>query len=307
MRAIQIVGIGHGGTTIMDRVLSAYPGVIGLSESEQVWKKIKLGTLRDEQTCACGERHATCPYWSRVLSEKPATPQAYYRRVVETARDLGFSTVVDASKNGLPTTNFEALRAEGLVSEAVQLRLIRDPRGWVTSMMKRDKMTADDVNGIRGLFYRWLFTHVKLDGKAKPHACAYVWYDKLVIQQSTDHVAKALGLDVPAEPVSLSRTTQHALVGNNLLRSSGRERLHYDGSWMESTVLDEVYAELPPVRAYYHEVQKLHLTRDQRITANWRALVDVQTIEAAADSGDWTEVAAQAALLKPVAHIAHGN
>lgn len=37
MQVIQVAGLAHSGTTILDRVLSCFPGVVGLGEVEQIW------------------------------------------------------------------------------------------------------------------------------------------------------------------------------------------------------------------------------------------------------------------------------
>jgi hypothetical protein len=306
MRVALVMGVGHSGTTIMDRILSCYPGVIGLGEVEQMWRKIERGTLREAHQCPCGATHVDCPFWSKILTKPPASADAFFRALVTTAKKQKYGMLVDISKSLIGSGHYGAMRKDGTIDEFIQLRLIRDPRGWVQSMIRRYDIAPDDANAIRGLFYRWLFSYVKLDRKtAKPgNSRLYVWYDKLVIEESQNKLAEALGLPLPeGQLISLKDANQHAIAGNKFVYSPGRERLRYDGSWLENKLVEDIYAELGPIRDYYHEVQKLHLVRDGQMMTTASIFVGQPDIAEAGKTGEFAAIAGQARLLEPAAKL----
>ncbi|MCX7619056.1 hypothetical protein [Tepidiforma sp.] len=260
MQVIQVAGLAHSGTTIMDRILSCFPGVVGLGEVEQIWKKAQRGTVAGAR-CPCGETPAGCPYWGRILARPHPTQEHFFRAVVEAAASAGQTAVVDTSKALVGVSHYARLRATGEVGGVIMLRLLRDPRGWVHSMMRRNDIAPDDVVAIRGLFYRWLLGSLRLDIRAhRPDVeKLYVWYDKLVLDREEALLGRRLGLPEPAGGISLRDANQHAVAGNKFVFSERRASLSYDGRWLANRHIEDVYATLPTVRHYYHEAQKLHL------------------------------------------------
>ena len=106
-----------------------------------------------------------------------------------------------------------------------------------------------DVDAVRALFYRWLFSYAKLDRKTAKagNTLVYVWYDKLAIEESQNKLADLIGLPLPpGGTISLKDANQHALAGNTFRHSSGRERLRYDASWLENN--EAIYLNAVPVR-----------------------------------------------------------
>ena len=53
---------GTSGTTLLERVLSGVPTVLGLGEVTHLWER---GVRRDE-LCGCGSHFSRCPFWSAV-------------------------------------------------------------------------------------------------------------------------------------------------------------------------------------------------------------------------------------------------
>lgn len=62
VRVLFVAGMGRSGTTLIERVLSGAPGVVGLGELTHVWRR---GVLQDER-CGCGLPFSQCPFWQRV-------------------------------------------------------------------------------------------------------------------------------------------------------------------------------------------------------------------------------------------------
>lgn len=260
MQVIQVAGLAHSGTTVTDRVLSCFPAVVGLGEVEQIWKKVEKNTFESSR-CPCGEPALTCPYWGPILSRPHPTQEHFFRAVVESAAHRGQTTLVDTSKAMVGVSHYARLRDSGAVNRVVMLRLVRDPRGWVHSMMRRNEIAADDTTAIRGLLYRWLLGSIRLDRRAhRPDVeKIYVWYDKLVLDRQEALLGKQLGLPEVEGGISLLNANQHAMAGNKFVFSERRTNLSYDGRWLANRHIEDVYATLPTVRQYYHEAQKLHL------------------------------------------------
>ncbi|HVT77479.1 MAG TPA: hypothetical protein VHD87_10645, partial [Acidimicrobiales bacterium] len=165
-KVLYIVGTQRGGTTITGRVAGALPGFVYSGELRRLWARAGDADVR----CGCGEVHAQCPVWSRVLPETlvglaPAEVRAWQRVAAPdrgSARKLGwllagrggeadaqfaavtgrlyraFATasgahvVIDASKT--PADAFVAARS-GV--DTYVLHLVRDPRGVAYSVARR--------------------------------------------------------------------------------------------------------------------------------------------------------------------------
>lgn len=59
---VLLAGMGRSGTTLLDRVLSQVPGVVGIGELVHAWER---GIGADE-LCGCGQTFSRCPFWSEV-------------------------------------------------------------------------------------------------------------------------------------------------------------------------------------------------------------------------------------------------
>ena len=269
MRIVYILGLAHTGTTIIDRILSCYPGVIGLGEVEHIFKKIDRRTIH-KLNCPCGTSSSECPFWGPITTRRYGSTADFFADVVGTARSQGYSTIIDSSKSVGTSIQYSQMAGRGEISDFSVLRIVRDPRGWVHSMMRREKIPPTDHAALRGLFYRWLLSGIKLDTKVQKRSdrLVYVWYDRLILAREEDRLAALLGLPPAAnDEISLHTANQHAIAGNKFAFSKKREKLTYDTRWLESPLIEDIYASLPLVRSYYHELQKLHLDAEARLAA----------------------------------------
>jgi hypothetical protein len=263
MRVVYILGLAHSGTTIIDRILSCYPGVIGLGEVEHIIRKIERQTIHN-LSCPCGAKTAACPFWKEITTKRYDSPAAFFSEVVATAGKQGYSTVIDSSKSVGTSSQYSRMLARGEISDLAVLRIVRDPRGWVHSMARRENVELTDRPGLRALFDRWLLASLKLDAKVqrrKDNVC-YVWYDKLILAREEAKLANLLGLPpTKDDEILLETANQHAIAGNKFAFSKKREKLTYDTRWLESPEIEEIYASIPALRSYYHELQTLHLNK----------------------------------------------
>lgn len=130
---VYILGVGHSGTTILQYLLAAGAGTLGLGEV----RKLADGSGWEGKagTCSCGVDVGSCPIWSDL---KPAAGQlgtAWYHRVVDTLSDRHPEAVhwIDSSKTPQGLEPWLALHREGVVGDIRLLFLVRDVRGWVVS------------------------------------------------------------------------------------------------------------------------------------------------------------------------------
>lgn len=65
VRVAYVAGDGRSGTTLMSRILGAYPGCIAIGELYDIWAKM----IEGKTLCGCGARFADCSFWNAVLHE----------------------------------------------------------------------------------------------------------------------------------------------------------------------------------------------------------------------------------------------
>jgi hypothetical protein len=65
LQVIYITGAGRSGTTIVDRVLGTFKGVVSFSE---IYRLMTYGLKRNDY-CSCGESFTNCPFWNQVSAQ----------------------------------------------------------------------------------------------------------------------------------------------------------------------------------------------------------------------------------------------
>lgn len=175
IRVVYIAGDGRSGSTLLDRLIGAYPGVFSCGELGNLLQS----TTSLDQLCACGSRARECDFWRSVLARwSLAVPdftereyrglQRRYERLrsllrpfgnqelsaddprfaryteytlalFEAIADLsGAAVIVDSSKS--PARALALSRMPGL--EVNMLHLVRDVRGVAYSLRKLDASLA---------------------------------------------------------------------------------------------------------------------------------------------------------------------
>ncbi|MGE5624341.1 MAG: sulfotransferase [Bacillota bacterium] len=165
VKVIYIAGDGRSGSTLLDRLIGAYPGVFSCGELGNLLQSANS----DEEYCACTLKAGECGFWRGVMREWSATvprfSQGEYRRLQHRyerlralflpfnglsyrgrkfsryaeytlalfstiARLSGASIIVDSSKN--PARALALSRVAGL--DLRLLHLVRDVRGVAYSL-----------------------------------------------------------------------------------------------------------------------------------------------------------------------------
>ena len=63
-KVLYIAGSGRSGSTILDNILGELDGFVSAGEVRFLWER----GMREDRTCACGERFSNCPFWGDVLT-----------------------------------------------------------------------------------------------------------------------------------------------------------------------------------------------------------------------------------------------
>jgi hypothetical protein len=169
IRVLYVAGMPRSGSTLLERLIGALPGVCGLGEVVWLWSR----GVREGARCGCGEGFHDCPFWTEVgkrafsgwstvdpdrmeylhrrVDDVKYIPQLVakvgrrgfraelleyveaYRRIYRAARDVsGAEVIVDSSKH---TSLAYCLRyADDL--DLRLLHLVRDSRGVAYSWTK---------------------------------------------------------------------------------------------------------------------------------------------------------------------------
>jgi hypothetical protein len=241
-------------------LLGTHPKLVGLGEIDTVLQ-MSLAQLESEKVmrCSCGERVATCKFWSPAIAAIQAQPRATmlerYGILIGIFRNLYGDDfqIVDSSKY------LGQLRTVNSLTEIdlKVIHLIKDVRGFVVS--QRDATNAEmkyhrlPVLFNSTQFSRWLYMHsIKTSGylfwkwylrnlavirivKNPPTKHLRVGYDELAQQPQTilPRLFDFLELDVPRPLTFIPRhTNSHAFMGNPMLGDKEKmEGIHYDDRW----------------------------------------------------------------------------
>jgi hypothetical protein len=76
LKVIYIAGDGRSGSTLLDRLIGAYPGVFSCGELGNLLES----TASYEQLCACGSHAQQCGFWCSVLAHWSATVPDFTER-----------------------------------------------------------------------------------------------------------------------------------------------------------------------------------------------------------------------------------
>ena len=156
---VYIAGAGRSGSTLLDRLLAASPGAVGVGEVASLWRAFRPGASQ-HRNCGCGKAVRACEFWRTVLQRAfgpmDGIPFDYFRglrahldgrffntllarqptsEVTEYAEVLarlyeavavvaGAPTIIDSSKYG--TYGWILARARGV--RLTPLHLVRDSR-----------------------------------------------------------------------------------------------------------------------------------------------------------------------------------
>ena len=192
-KLVYIGGYGHSGSTLLEYLLTARPGVVACGE---VVSSIRRGTktrstLKNKE-CTCGQMAEDCPVWSVAYSAADRSPGWTHDRLVHALlQQLNgrYAGMVDSSKTawGGLSSPFRFRRDMG--SDFHLIHLVRDPRAVFWSVLKQKRRRARRHgytplhHGLLGIWtaLAWSVANLSCEllGLIHPHAYVRVRYEDL--------------------------------------------------------------------------------------------------------------------------------
>ena len=238
VKVAYVVGCGHSGTTLVQRLLGAHPRVISVGGMRHLQRAV-----RGEVACSCGATTlADCSLWGRVAKhlaeqgtnladldpnaeDEPAFERDNRRLFTAFAEVTGASVVVD------PSRRVDRLRRLGEIAEleVVPVHVFKDPRAQYSSH-KRKQGWLGGARGVRSYGQ----TNLQALGLARrfPQR-VHLSYEELCSRPGLAIEVLSRTLDLPDAPEILETWGEvpvHALEGNRMLRRAGSE-IRLDESW----------------------------------------------------------------------------
>lgn len=245
MRVIYIAGTAHSGSTLLDLMLNAHPGIVSVGEVLKLNRR--LGYRNPEKQiyteCSCGAPSLwACPFWSAVNAE---TLQAEGKSLADLdvlgLRDLdpghapnvvmfraiakvsGKDFIVDSSK--MPRRLAYLMQFEEL--DVHPIHLVRDPKGQIASVMRKH-------GGFLKNIFRYELVHEQIRRKLKSVPHSVVRYEDLVRdpERTLRSVLAPFGLDFDPQQLAWGEQVKHN-VGGNHMRWEAKSQLVLDEKWKE--------------------------------------------------------------------------
>jgi len=247
LQIVYIVSLVRSGSTFLQYLLSAHPGIVGLGEIGLTIREYTKpsGPSKAALSCTCGEEPRSCPFWGPILQElRGMSKLEAFKLVLERFVKLFPGKVLlDSSKQ---FSYFEELYIP--IIEAGYLNvmpkiifLVRDFRGWSLSinrhLIKDGKANLWNA-GFLFNSYRWLYLNLKLFNQAKRSNVPVlsVYYENLVfdLKRQLHRIYNFLELEF-AEPGSFDKAVLHELYGSQRMKRAAAKGMGvvYDPDWMQ--------------------------------------------------------------------------
>lgn len=270
INVIYILGLGHSGSTLLDKILGAPEEAFSLGEIRQWSKNINRPELFYKEAnleCSCGEDIRCCQFYKEVTKDFKDTfsiyahlPLKYYWKIlmyllfknnIKSVKVPGddyikfldrvnqkedIQIIIDSSKT---LTNLMKLLNNNDKVNVKVIHLIRDVRGVANSYnkLKHYSFFGALVNWVFvNKFYRWILDKCQFDYRV-------VYYDELSKNpdDSLQIIGEWLNLDLSNYIEKVRRTDYHQIAGNNM-RFNEFQGIVYDDRWR---------TELPPAKKFF--------------------------------------------------------
>ena len=258
MRVVCILAMVHSGTTALDLVLGGHPNFVGLGELS-AFVDPRRGHLDhvDTQPCSCGTVLKDCPFWgpfsTELVRRSPASASERYEMLLSAFADhFGEGRVlVDSSKTVATVQTWADLVGKANVRV---LLLVRDVRGWTTSMIDLDKRRGK--YGTRNLlakyrlrgpkeiarrsalnrFRQWYRGNLRLQRFLERSAIDsfQLSYERLCLfpDPTLEDLCRFLDVEPVPEMLAIGESGSHVVLGNRMKSKEGTSvGLRYDGRW----------------------------------------------------------------------------
>lgn len=260
-KIIYISGLGHGGSTFTDLILSSNLDAVSLGELQN--PKL-LESFRLNKDCSCGNSVDSCLFWKGFLSEVNTTEKVNLTKVVEHFENIySGRTMIDSSKYNKYMFEWWNLSNKRSDVDLTVLHVIRDFRGWINSQsIKTDRILFKSF--LFGSYY-WMVRNIRTIKWLKSNKVKHslVLYDDLVLNASyLNTILTTINTDQSTK-LSTSTPIHHILKGNRMRHKFVKDRLiRYNYSWFYSVKLFLVMPLILPVFLYYVWLRKVILSNN---------------------------------------------
>lgn len=264
---LYIASCSHSGSTLLDMLLSSHPEVCGLGETAMLimpGKQKKNLQRLDQFRCSCGEMVADCDLWSAFFELVQANPDL---GVAETHRQLvrltrknapGTRIISDSSKYVkylrmlLQTPDQPEGASLYRNQDLAIIHLVRDARGYVSSLKRRFNISDDDSQGIERLFQDWYTQNRSIEKGCRKLGVRRLTlsYEEMCIDpvNTITHVCREAGLDDHPNVGQLALSRSHVGLGNPMRNHETRSQVvQYDRRWFHDRATNKIYQSLDHV------------------------------------------------------------
>ena len=263
---IYIAGLYHSGSTLLDQYIGSNDSIMGLGE---ICKFIKDGPAGK---CTCGANAENCEFWRdfkplKNISES-GLEKTYSKIIDKASKKKGkFQYILDSSKchpyDMKPTySNFRGLiyYTKYFPNKIRVIHLYRDPRSWVSSIMRREKRSkrkfiisaifkSEFMRAIR--YCQWFFMHFLIRKFIRENnlRSINISYEKICLDKKNSllEISKFLNLELDEKKLNLKETNSHICVGNpSRLTNLDNPEISYDARWLREnfSLVDYIFTKL---------------------------------------------------------------
>lgn len=224
-RVVFVLGIAHGGSTLLGRMLNRHPAVVSPGELLRLSE-----ALEKDLPCYCGSGIRECDTWRQRLQRIPENAKRDFRKwtpdsLAELAARENGKILVDLSK-----TRAYRLAKRWTESDVGFILVVRDPRG---AMRGYGAMEADLTKKIR-VHKKWTKRFEKFETKVGPR-CLKVYYEDLVRQPEATLKEISAHLGVPFCDAMLrpGDGAHHFVHSSRSSYRKGENKLTLDERWRD--------------------------------------------------------------------------
>ncbi|MGH0033550.1 MAG: sulfotransferase family protein [Myxococcota bacterium] len=268
-RIVYVASVTHGGSTLLDMLLSCHPCVCGVGEVARVLDpavRAKLFQSGKSRRCSCGRAmtpQSDCPLWAplidRLEDAPPAsTAEAYAALLGQVSAVAPQTEVVCDSSKSLGCLGALVRALEDPLLAGVDLRvihLVRDVRSF--SMSRRARRKESRWAAYRR-FGEWYRTNRRLEAAIERHGrpSFRLGYEELCLHPRAvlPALCEFLELDFVPEMLDLARSQGHVGIGNPMRMDAVRSAaIQYDHRWFVDDTVGWVHLLRPRIRRYNRE------------------------------------------------------
>jgi hypothetical protein len=233
-KLVYIGGYGRSGSTLLEYLLTAHPGVVGCGEVER-----HLRRLGKRKICTCGQRMKRCPVWGAFQHWSGKLEGRDHEQLSLALLEHvsgQYAIMVDSSKTAWGSTFMPFRMSKRLGKDFLLVHLVRDPRAVAWSTMRaprRQKWTGEGRLKVNSKSRRysspiarslrtlagWTIANLACEtfGLLHPDCCLRIRYEDLVHAplKVVGQILTRVSLDPPPMlEQSESRGNRHQLYGN---------------------------------------------------------------------------------------------